>query len=462
MPRSLRTCITPSYKKEVMKKIRIPQILLLSGLLLAALESCTEEKPYEMAFGTATGKLVIHLNRGGSLGEAIEKMSEDPADIASLVLTGNLTQTDMGAMNRLVGLANDLEEVDLGGAHLLEGCMQPGALSGLGTVRKITFPATAYTGERLFNTINDLLEEVVIPEGVKCLGKSALSTVRRKFTRLSLPASLKRIEDAAFDMCESLPSVSIPDGVDSIGSYVFRSCFSFREFTLPARFTSVPAGLLADCKNLETFRMGSGVTEIGDNAFAGCNKLRPFPLPPQLEVIGSYTFNSPLWREVNLPGTVRRIRSYAFGFSRIENIRLPEGVTTLDASALATANGLLRELYIPGTVTSMGETVVGRNPELTCVTIGPGLAKMGVYMFPECPKLRELHIQCTTPPTAEFTFDKAVYGAGQPDEKVIIPGLDKSLVTLYVPQGSKAHYLADKNWRGFARIVEEKVTPTVN
>ena len=47
------------------------------------------------------------------------------------------------------------------------------------------------------------------------------------------------IADGAFYQCDSLTSITLPDGVTSIGNSAFRSCFSLTDITLPDSLTSI-------------------------------------------------------------------------------------------------------------------------------------------------------------------------------------------------------------------------------
>ncbi len=83
--------------------------------------------------------------------------------------------------------------------------------------------------------------EIVDGVLVKYLGKSKY---------VLIPASVKKIDEAAFMGCESLKSVVIPDSVKEIGHYAFKAC-----------------------KRLESIVIPDSVEKIGVFAFAGCNNL---------------------------------------------------------------------------------------------------------------------------------------------------------------------------------------------
>ena len=97
------------------------------------------------------------------------------------------------------------------------------------------------------------VSKIEIPEGVTVIGKNA---VRYSITKLiSLPTTLKEIEDSAFYNCKELMTVNIPASVETIGNSAFENCTDLE---------SVVIG---------TEGGESALASLGENAFAGCQDL---------------------------------------------------------------------------------------------------------------------------------------------------------------------------------------------
>lgn len=71
------------------------------------------------------------------------------------------------------------------------------------------------------------IEEVVIGESVKTIGKSAFYYLGIK--NITIPASVTSIGESAFHNCNNLTNVSIPISVKTIGSRAFQDCINLNE-----------------------------------------------------------------------------------------------------------------------------------------------------------------------------------------------------------------------------------------
>ena len=87
-------------------------------------------------------------------------------------------------------------------------------------------------------------------------------------------ASASSNTDSAFGRSTYLTSVSIPDGVTSIGKYAFSKCSSLTSVSIPASVTSIGVSAFSDCTALENVEIPKGVTSIGNYAFNSCTSLQ--------------------------------------------------------------------------------------------------------------------------------------------------------------------------------------------
>ena len=81
------------------------------------------------------------------------------------------------------------------------------------------------------------------------------------------------IGNYAFSKCSNLTSIEIPSSVTSIGSYAFYNCSSLTSINIPEGVTSIGEGAFSDCSKLTSVEISSSVTSIGDKAFYNCSKL---------------------------------------------------------------------------------------------------------------------------------------------------------------------------------------------
>ena len=76
----------------------------------------------------------------------------------------------------------------------------------------------------------------------------------------------------AFENCDSLTSITIPASVTSIGYYAFKNCYSLTGIMIPASVSSIRDGAFEQC-GLTNITIPASVTSIGDYAFAWCGAL---------------------------------------------------------------------------------------------------------------------------------------------------------------------------------------------
>ena len=77
--------------------------------------------------------------------------------------------------------------------------------------------------------------------------------------------STRLIASYAFERCDSLSSVTIPNSVTSIGSSAFYYCSSLTSINIPNSVTSIEYHTFYECSNLQSLTIGAGVLSIDDS-----------------------------------------------------------------------------------------------------------------------------------------------------------------------------------------------------
>ena len=116
------------------------------------------------------------------------------------------------------------------------------------------------------------LTSVTIPNGVTTIGFGAFEYCSN-LTSIDVPNSVTSIGGSAFSGCKNLTSVTIPDGVTSIGDFAFRNCSSLTNITIPNNVTSIGYSAFTLCSNLASVTIPNSVTSIYSGAFGYCSKL---------------------------------------------------------------------------------------------------------------------------------------------------------------------------------------------
>lgn len=117
------------------------------------------------------------------------------------------------------------------------------------------------------------LTSVTIPDGVTSIGDNAFHSCS-SLTSITIPNSVTSIRRSAFWGCTSLESITISDSVTSIRSEVFANCSSLKSITIPDGVTSIEDYAFYDCSKLTSVVIPNSVTKIGERVFNGCSSLK--------------------------------------------------------------------------------------------------------------------------------------------------------------------------------------------
>ena len=119
----------------------------------------------------------------------------------------------------------------------------------------------------------------------------------QEMTSVTIPATItvdneqyavKAIGDKAFISCNSLITISMPDGLESIGESAFQGDSHLNEFTIPSKLKSIGSLAFYNCNGLKNVSLPEGLEVLGDYAFAYCFGLQKLELPSTLSSIDQF------------------------------------------------------------------------------------------------------------------------------------------------------------------------------
>lgn len=105
-------------------------------------------------------------------------------------------------------------------------------------------------------------------------------------THITIPDSVTSIGDGAFSYCTNLTNVIIPNSVVYMGSFVFSDCYNLKNVSLPDSITNIRSYTFANCYSFTDITIPDSVTSIGKSAFYGDFLLEYIHIPSSVTTIG--------------------------------------------------------------------------------------------------------------------------------------------------------------------------------
>ena len=217
---------------------------------------------------------------------------------------------------------------------------------------------------------------------------SALGTATSAVTAVTFAedSRLTTISSSAFTAIKNLTSITIPEGVTSIGSNAFSNA-GLTSITLPESLTSIGNGAFAG-SGLTSITIPDSVKVINPNMFQVCKELVSINLPEDAvfstpNIVGNQFYDCQKLESINIPTSVTFIPQNAFwSCFALKNITIPEGVTYIGNSSFQWCIGLT-SITIPASVTSISSNAFNGCTDLTSVTFqGNAAVIANVNSFP--------------------------------------------------------------------------------
>lgn len=209
-------------------------------------------------------------------------------------------------------------------------------------ITNLQFPSTLEEiGENAFENCNSLMCEVSLPSSLKRIENNAFTGSAIK-GNLILPDCLEHIGECAFQSCSNLTgSLTIPSSIDIIHSDSFAGCGFTGTLTLPMGLTEIHASAFRSTKFKGELNIPSTVTTIGDSAFENTLFNGTPVLPKELTSLGSRVFCG-CWRlsgVVEIPYNIIAIPTQLFKDCKmLEGIVLHKDVEVIESQAFANCN----------------------------------------------------------------------------------------------------------------------------
>ena len=294
----------------------------------------------------------------------------------------------------------------------------------------------------------DSLTTISIPEGITRIGQNGFRQ-SELISSVVIPNSVTEIGDHAFDLCIGMNYLTLGTGLKRIGAHAFADCKNVAELIIPDNVEYIGDVAFSSLRSATRIVIGSGVKYLGVRAFQEADALPAFEVAPGNTIVCAVEgvlFNMAKDTLIQYPGakggdytvpaTVTAIGDGSFNnCAPLNSISIPEGVTHVGTAAFAGCMGL-KEVVIPNSVKRIGGTAFAACYNMESVTLGSGLDSLGITAFAGCKKLKSVTCYApVAPKVGELPFFQ----------------IDPE-ATLYVPEEAVEAYRAADTWKEFGTI----------
>ena len=229
--------------------------------------------------------------------------------------------------------------------------------------------------------------------------------------------------------------------VTAIGANAFRGSTALSSVTLPPTIQLVGSRAFSDCTNLASLTLNEGLKSIGALAFENCSKLASLHIPASLSGINA---SNPIFAGCSQLD----ISAEAGGcFSVTDGVLFERG----DGDHSGNTRHFIRwipekkagEYIIPDEVVNIGVHSISGNG-LSGINIPANVETIQRNNFRSCENLTEITLNWKNPTTVAMSLLTSPF-----------VGMIKSDITLRVPAGTAALYIAHELWGEGFKIVEQ-------
>lgn len=127
-----------------------------------------------------------------------------------------------------------------------------------------------WVGAKAFENCN--IDTVI--DHVRYIGNIVVGVDDNSLSEYHIKSDARIIAGDAFQFCDRMTSITLPDGIVSIGDGAFSGCSSLETINIPEGVTVFGEMAFSNCISLKSMELPASLTQIGTCCFLNCNKLK--------------------------------------------------------------------------------------------------------------------------------------------------------------------------------------------
>ncbi len=256
-----------------------------------------------------------------------------------------------------------------------------------------------------------------------------------KLASITIPDGVTNIEFLAFQGCTNLTSITIPDSVTSIGDdafvdteyynntsnwdngvlYIDSSLIEAKtnlsgSYSIKQGSVCISYGAFKGCTGLTNITIPDSIISIEDYAFDGCKGLTSVVIPDSVISIGNSAFyNCTNLSNITIPDSVTSIGNNAFHLTKYYNdsVNWVNGILYIN-NMLIDVKTLDNNVEIKKGTVTIGDNAFQGCTNLTNIAIPVSVINIGDYAFESCTNLTSITIPDGVTNIGMYTFNTCI------------------------------------------------------
>ena len=232
---------------------------------------------------------------------------------------------------------------------------------------------------------NDTITSVTLPDGLESIGEYAFYKCSNIET-INFNEGLKTTEKYSFGRCTSLKEIELPDTMIKLGDQVFGHCTSITRVYIPKSVEDVDLGPFSGCSELRTVEFQEGIERIpgckeahfyDKKGLLGGSGIEEIVIPDTVKEIGANAFyDCKKLKSVTFGTGLLTIEGTAFrNCESLEKVILPEGIKSLKEAAFENCSAIT-EVFLPASLENCGDAVFKGTTSLKKIIFEEGTTKI--------------------------------------------------------------------------------------
>lgn len=275
-----------------------------------------------------------------------------------------------------------------------------------------------YADKFLVRVLDKSQDSYQIKDGTKRICNNAFEECNN-VVNIILPNSIERIDSRAFFYCAKLDSVVLSNNLKFIGKEAFGRCNKLKEIRIPSSVEQVGAGAFSPCSSLTKVIISDltawcNITFESYSANPCCNahhlylgddEIIDLSIPTNVNSIKDFAFYGCTYlNSVSLSETVTSIESLAFKQCKgLTSVSLSNGLTLIGPSAFSECSALTH-IDIPDNVITISRLAFEKCSNLETIIISNGVKKILGNAFQNCTKLKSITIPNSVNKLGSYAF----------------------------------------------------------